>query len=190
MKNIQSFSPVALTALLLVSSVPVIAMDGPEYNFEGFDKVALELYANAKETAKLGVTYVGQKAHEGIHCAQDFYAANAPKAVAWGEKIAESVKDGFHKLLLKDAVVSTFPVNIPDASHKSQAVIPVQGKGNSSFKNFFNQAAQAIKNGGSQIKEAAQNHPIITGAVIAAVAVPLVFFGLKKLQKNRKPAVN
>ena len=128
----------------------------------------------------------------GVEYVKDFYNTNAPKVSAAGEKIAESVKNGFSKMLnnSNNAVVLTSPLVTPAAKASSQAVTPAQIKTSFSLKNFFSQATEAVKNRGSQLKEAVQAHPVITGAVVAAIiAVPLVIFGLKKLQKNKKQTV-
>ena len=184
MKNMRSFSVLTLLILVSLSSAPVVAMEGPEFDFTGLGNNAGQQYDRVMQGVQAGVEYV-----------KDFYNANAPKVSAAGEKIAESVKNGFSKVLnnSNNAVVLTTLVAAPApqiVNVPSQAVTPAEIKASFSLKNFFSQATEAVKNRGSQLKEAVQAHPVITGAVVSAViAVPLVIFGLKKLQKNKKQTV-
>lgn len=185
MKNMRSFSLVVLSTMLLLSSVPVVAMDGPEFDFTGANEAATELYGK-----------VSTKAKEGFEAAKVIYNENAPKVVSVVKGLAQDAKTAFANAQNGMANANQAEVEVSVAA--PAVIVPVvaapivvapKAKAGFSVKNVFSQMAESVKNNGFKVKEAVKAHPVITGAVIAAiVAVPVAFFAYKKVQQNRKNA--
>ena len=186
MKNMRSFSMVTLSILVLLSNAPVVAFgEDPGMEFPGNQS------AENREFIA-----------ESFAAAKTIYKENAPRVEAFGKTALEAVKtecknakDGFTHLYnnvfdnnpvavtaapVVEIVVPSSPANATVAPAPS---FPV--KAGFSMKNFFSQATEAVKSRGSQLKEAAKAHPVITTAVVAAIiAAPLAVYGWKKARKS------
>jgi hypothetical protein len=207
MKNMRSFSVTASLVFILLFSSPVVAMDGPEFDFTKMAEGAREQFDRAKQGLQNGINYVGQQVQKSVETVKDFYNPNAPKAENSVPKVEEADLgtnsnnflnrlEGSKELQSQNPVeasatliTSEIPVaKVPTSTLISVAVpgVPVAISKTPPSQVII---ATPVKNYGTQLKEAIQKHPIITGVVVAAViAVPLVIFWLK-LQKTKKSAV-
>ncbi len=182
MKNMRSIPLVTLSALLLVSSIPMVAMEDPMAEFPaGLQEAAAEFNAKIEKNLKNGFAIASAKA-------QELYTESAPKV----KELSKAVKAEINKFkesvfqphdIVTGKAIETTPVKelvAPITETITTPDIPVV-QASSSFKDFFSV---------SQIKETIKKHPIITGLAVAAIiTVPLVIYGLKKGHNNRKQTV-